>query len=86
MEYWLVSTGKEGPGIDGGLLKRPGPEALTVNTLQVESVDAAAESVIANGGTVVVPKMAIPGIGWLVYCKDTEGIIFGMMHPDASAA
>ena len=28
---------------------------------------------------------AIPGVGWLAYCKDTEGHIFGMMQNDPSA-
>ena len=40
----------------------------------------------ANGATVVVPKMPVPGVGWLVYCKDTEGNIFGMMQADTNAA
>jgi predicted enzyme related to lactoylglutathione lyase len=30
--------------------------------------------------------MAIPGVGWLAYCKDTEGNIFGMMQSDKNAA
>ena len=38
-----------------------------------------------NGGTVVVPKMPIPGVGWLVYAKDTEGNIFGVHQEDTSA-
>jgi hypothetical protein len=29
--------------------------------------------------------MAIPGVGWLCYYKDTEGNIFGMMQSDPSA-
>ena len=46
MEYWLVTTGPDGqPGINGGLLRRPHPGAGTVNTLDVESVDAAVASV-----------------------------------------
>jgi hypothetical protein len=30
--------------------------------------------------------MPISGVGWLVYCKDTEGNIFGMMQEDQGAA
>jgi hypothetical protein len=30
--------------------------------------------------------MAIPGVGWLAYCRDTEGTVFGTMEPDDSAA
>jgi len=37
------------------------------------------------GAQVVLPKMPIPGVGWLVYCKDTEGNIFGMMQADPNA-
>lgn len=29
--------------------------------------------------------MPVPGVGWLAYCKDTEGNIFGMMQPDTKA-
>jgi predicted enzyme related to lactoylglutathione lyase len=84
-DYWLVQTGEASePGINGGLFKRKGPVGW-VNTIQVGSVDEFAAKVEASGGKVVVPKMAIPGIGWLVYCHDTEGSVFGMMHPDPTA-
>ena len=43
------------------------------------------ERVLASGGSIAVPKMPIPGIGWLVYCKDTEGHSFGMMQNDPGA-
>jgi uncharacterized protein len=29
--------------------------------------------------------MAIPGVGYLVYCQDTEGNTFGMMQADPAA-
>ena len=32
-----------------------------------------------------LPKMAIPGVGWLVYVKDCEGDILGMMQNDRLA-
>ena len=37
------------------------------------------------GGLCVVPKMPIPGVGWLAYFKDPEGHIFGVMQADATA-
>ena len=92
MEYWLVTTGPDDqPGINGGLLQRRGEidgEAVIayVCTVDVASVDDSTSTVQANGGQVVVPKMPIPGMGWLVYCKDTEGNIFGMMQSDPNAA
>ena len=24
----------------------------------------------------------MPGVGWMAYCKDTEGNTFGLMQPD----
>ena len=90
--YWLIATGKDGPGIDGGLLPRRGGrpvEGQAVNsyvcTLGVTSVDESVRTVEAQGGKSVLPKMAIPGIGWLTYAADTEGNIFGMMQEDVSA-
>ncbi|HMG74462.1 MAG TPA: VOC family protein [Pyrinomonadaceae bacterium] len=91
MPYWLVTTGPDDqPGINGGLLPRRGEidgEAVIayVCTMGVESVDSSIATVESNGGTIAVPKMPIPGMGWLVYCKDTEGNIFGMMQPDSNA-
>ncbi len=83
-EYWLISTG-EGPGIDGGMLRRPHPGAGTVNTIGVSSVDDSVKAVEAAGGKVALPKMAIPGVGYLAYCTDPEGTMFGMMQPDKAA-
>ena len=39
----------------------------------------------ARGGTIALPKMPIPGIGWLAYAKDTEGNLFGLMQADPAA-
>lgn len=91
MEYWLIMTGdRSQPGIDGGLVRRRGPingDSLIayVCTVDVPSVDNYADRATKAGGTVVVPKMPIPGVGWLVYCKDSEGNIFGMMQSDPNA-
>lgn len=93
MDYWLITTGPDGePGINGGLARRRGPapaEGQAVNayvcTVQVPSVDEYVGKVTAAGGVIVMPKVAIPGVGWLAYAKDSAGNIFGMMQPDPSA-
>ncbi|MEE9288612.1 MAG: hypothetical protein V3U69_03365 [Bacteroidota bacterium] len=54
-------------------------------TVDVPSVVEFAKKVTSAGGTIVVEKMPVPGVGWLVYCNDTEGNIFGMMQQDESA-
>jgi len=92
--YWLVTTGAAGePGIDGGILFRRGPapaEGQAVNayvcTVEVGSVDECVDKARRAGGTVALPKMPIKGVGWVAYCEDTEGNIFGMMQSDAGAA
>jgi uncharacterized protein len=91
MDYWLITTGpNDQPGINGGMVRRQGDidgQAVIayVCTVDVTDVDASTNTATANGGQVVLPKMPIPGVGWLVYCKDTEGNIFGMMQADATA-
>lgn len=86
VEYYLITTGKESePGIDGGLSRRTEPEPSTVNTIDVPSVDEFIKKVEASGGTIIRPKMAIPGVGYMAYFKDPEGNIFGMMENDESA-
>jgi len=92
--YWLIKTGEKGtPGIDGGLLPRqgPGPVGMApvngfVCTIDVAELDAMVEKAVAAGATIALPKMAIPTVGWLAYCKDTEGNTFGMMEMNANAA
>jgi len=90
-DYWLVTTGKAPePGIDGAILKRMGPingDAVLayVCTVDVPSIDDAIAKITSNGGTIALPKMAVPGVGWLAYYKDTEGNIFGTMQSDQNA-
>ena len=86
MEYWLVTTGTDGtPGINGGMLKKPGPVSVTTNTISVDSVDSAVAAVIKAGGKQVMPKSPIPGVGYFAYCEDTEGNMFGVMQADKNA-
>ena len=86
-DYWLIATGADNePGINGGLMQRPQPGASITNTVQVTSVDDFAARVEASDGQIVQPKMAIPGVGYLAYCQDTEGNPFGIMEMDETAA
>jgi hypothetical protein len=91
MDYWLITTGpNDQPGINGGLVRRQGEidgQAVIayVCTVDVENLDASVQTALDNGGQIALPKMPIPGMGWLAYCKDTEGNIFGMMQGDPNA-
>lgn len=81
--------GKEAHGIDGAIIKRNGPapqEGQPTNsyvcTIDVPDVDVYIRKVQDMGGSVTVPKMSVPKVGYLAYCKDTEGNIFGLMQAD----
>jgi uncharacterized protein len=94
MPYWLVTTGAPGtPGIDGGMIERrgPRPEAMAavncyVCTIDVPNVDEWLAKAEAAGGTRAMEKFAVAGVGWVAYCKDTEGNLFGIMQNDPNAA
>jgi predicted enzyme related to lactoylglutathione lyase len=62
----------------------PGQIGIT-NTIDVSSVDEYSKKVQSMGGQVIVPKMAIPGVGYFANCMDTEGNIFGIIQMDENA-
>lgn len=85
--YYLISTGNEDePGINGGMGLRSPHNQAVVDTIDVADVDESVAKIAAAGGTVIMPKTAIPTVGWLAYFKDTEGNTFGIMQSDPSAA
>ena len=85
--YWLIDTGEEpAEGINGGMMPRPTPEAINTVVLDVPSVDEYVEKITAGGGNVLVPKFAVPGVGYAAYFRDTEGNPFGIFEDNNSAA
>jgi predicted enzyme related to lactoylglutathione lyase len=85
IDYWLVTTGDEKkPGINGAIMRRMN-EGNTWNTIDVLSVDEFVRMIVRAGGKVVQEKTTIPGVGYMAYCEDTEGNVFGIMQDDSSA-
>jgi predicted enzyme related to lactoylglutathione lyase len=84
MDYWGIETRESGPGINGGLYKRPEKEDekyyLYDCTILVDDLDKSMEAVKTNGGTITKEKDEIPGVGWFAGAKDTEGNRFGLMQ------
>ena len=87
MDYWLVQTVPVDekmmpirPGVNGGMMKRQQPEHKPVNYISVESVDEYTKKIKALGGTVLVPKMEVPGIGWWALALDPEGNQFAILQ------
>lgn len=86
MEYWMITTGDEKEiGIDGGMQKRGEPGASTNTVIGIDSIDDTVRKIEELGGTIVAPKMAVPGIGWAAYFKDVDGNLFGLMQEDKDA-
>jgi predicted enzyme related to lactoylglutathione lyase len=87
MQYDLfTTTSLDGtPGVGGGLGKRMDPSQRMMNYFGVPSVDAAAKKVKSLGGSLISEKMAVPGMGFLVNCVDTEGNRFGLWEENPSA-
>ena len=76
----MVTTGKDSePGINGGIMPKKDLKT-TVNTVGVASVDKALKKILASGGKVVRPKIEIPTMGWIAYCADPDGNVFGIME------
>jgi predicted enzyme related to lactoylglutathione lyase len=85
-EYWIITTGPAGErGINGGLKKSHDGQPRTVNTVQVEDIDAAARDIERTGGRVVGPKFPVTGVGWVAYISDPGGNIFGIYAADPNA-
>ncbi len=91
-EIYFVTAGDAGePGIDGtmGAVQDSaicGGRPMVCLTMPVEDVDAAIETIEANGGKVIEPKTAIPGRGWYATCAEPGGLMFGIMKEDPAAA
>jgi predicted enzyme related to lactoylglutathione lyase len=91
--YRMVVTGQDAagekwPGINGGITPRMGespasgqPVNAYVCTISVDNLDAYIDKVMKAGGSMALDKMDVPGVGWLAYCKDVDGNIFGMLQP-----
>jgi predicted enzyme related to lactoylglutathione lyase len=54
-------------------------------TISVPSIDDTARAVLANGGTTVMDKSIIVGVGALMFFQDPEGNAFGAIQFDKRA-
>lgn len=84
-DYWMITTSGE-KAVGGGMTQRRDPRQAITNYIDVPSVDDSAAKVVALGGQVVVPKMAVRGMGYFAVCLDTENNHFGLWEDDPDAA
>lgn len=83
-EYYLIetrtSTGEK--GLTGGIAKREKPYQKITNFIEVPSIDESIAKVKKLGGKIIEPKTAIPTVGYIAGCIDTEDNVFGIIEID----
>lgn len=84
MEYWMIYTSGE-KAVDGGMMKRQHPQQQITNYIDVPSIDEYAGKVEKLGGKIVVPKMAVPTMGYFAVCLDTENNVFAIWESNMNA-
>jgi predicted enzyme related to lactoylglutathione lyase len=83
------STGED-PGVIGAMQSRrysvlAHPVLGFECSIEVDDVDAISKAVETSGGKILMPKTAVPGVGWLIKFADTEGNLVCAISFDASA-
>jgi len=85
VDYWLIHTGlSDEKGIHGGIRQKAFSTSAPIPTIDVNDFDLYAEKIIASGGKLVTPKLAVTGTGYLAYCQDVEGNYFTLLEKDPS--
>ena len=87
--FYIIASGGESD-VRGALQKRrelvPGKRTIGYEcTIAVTSIDETAKAVTANGGTTIMKKSIIVGVGALMFFEDPEGNVFGAMQFDPNA-
>ena len=86
--YWLATTGPDDQrGINGAVMPTQDGKPRTVIIMEVPDIAQALEGVEAAGGEIVLQIQDIPGVGQSAYCRDPQGLLFGLfqsLSPDSA--
>jgi len=85
MDYWLITTGPRGKSVGGGMYRKTSPDDRPRNFVLVEKIDPAIAAFKAAGGSEVVGKMEVPGMGWSFIGSDPEGNVIALWEPQMTA-
>jgi len=86
-----VYLAPDGQGV-AGMMKTPEgapPEPHWFSYIGVDDVDAAAEKIVAAGGSIHMPPTTMEGVGRMAMVADPQGVVFYVMKgssPEASTA
>ena len=82
--YNLITVGEPGP--NGGMMKRMAPgQGITVY-INVESVGDYSKKLQSLGGNILMPKTAVPTMGYFAVFLDTEGNALAIWEVNPQAA
>jgi predicted enzyme related to lactoylglutathione lyase len=82
IEYWKIRTGDGSePGIDGGIFRKS-PLMGAHNVIGVHVLEDYTTLIKKNGGSIIVPRIRIPGIGRIAVFRDPEGNEFGLLEAE----
>ncbi len=85
MPYWHIDTGGHDKTPDGGMMERQSPQQGITNYISVPSVEQAAAKARKLGGKILMPKTAVPQMGFFVICQDTENNVFALWEQNQNA-
>jgi uncharacterized protein len=86
MDYTLVMSGPSGDSgpteagfINGGMIARSNaPTSAPTIAVDVESIDDTLKKIEELGGSTVVEKTPVGGMGFTAYVRDPEGNVIGL--------
>ena len=84
-DYWHIETGGADDSPDGGMITRKHPGHTITAYISVPSVTDSMAEIKKLGGSVCIPKTAVPNMGYFAICTDTEENTFAIweMNPEA---
>lgn len=89
--FWMIDTGSREPGAPMTALQQRRTlvegERMTgfECTISTPDIRATERAILAAGGTIIMPRTTIPGVGHLLWFRDTEGNVAGAMQYDSGA-
>ena len=85
MKYLVIKTSAKTQLPSGGMYKKSANDTGPRTYLKVKNIDVSTKKLQKNGGKVLVPKQAVPGMGWSVVAVDIEGNPLGLFQIDRNA-
>jgi len=74
MDYWIIKA----EGVGGGIRPKSSPEMTPLNYILVENIERHCRTIKRAGGTVLITRTPVPGMGFFALALDPEGNPFGI--------